>query len=65
MVPIAHFDVLTVAAVVALILAVAKADSRPRDERRLRPLAGLLASIATVSVFADRVETYAATLRGE
>jgi Protein of unknown function (DUF3810) len=49
LVPFALFDVLTVAAVVILILAVAFAVVRARAERRLRPLAGLLASIATTA----------------
>ena len=49
LVPFALFDVLTVAAVVILILAVTFAVVRARAERRLRPLAGLLASIATTA----------------
>jgi len=47
LVPFALFDVLTVAAVVALILAVTFAASRARQERRLRPLVALGFSIAT------------------
>lgn len=47
LVPFALFDVLTVAAVVALILAVAFAVSRARQERRLQPLVALGFSIAT------------------
>jgi hypothetical protein len=47
LVPFALFDVLSVAAVVVLILAVAFAVSRARLERRLRPLATLGFGIAT------------------
>ena len=47
LVPFALFDVLTVAAVVALIVAMAFAVSRARTERRWRPIGGFLASITT------------------
>lgn len=49
LVPFALFDVLTVAAVVALILSVARATARARRERRLRPLMTLGFSIATAA----------------
>jgi uncharacterized protein DUF3810 len=47
LVPFALFDVLTVAAVVVLGVAVTLAVVRARAERRIRPLRRLLASIAT------------------
>lgn len=52
LVPFALFDVLTVAAVVALIVATAFAISRARAQRRWAPIRGLLASIATAGAFA-------------
>ena len=49
LVPFALFDVLTVVAAVVLILAVTFAAARAKAQRHIRPVLGVLASIATAA----------------